>query len=56
MSKNKQILIRLSEEDNDEIENALNKINFNKEWKSITNKSEFIRQLLKLGLQHIKTG
>ena len=56
MNRTKQILIKLTEPENDEIEFVLNKINFNKEYKYITNKSVFIRQLIKLGLENFKLG
>ena len=56
MNRTKQILIKLTEVENDEVEALLNKINFNKEWKDLTNKSVFVRQLLKLGLENYKIG
>jgi len=56
MNRTKQILVHLTEIENNEIENLLNKVNFNKEYKNITNKSVFIRQLLKIGLDNFKIG
>lgn len=56
MNRTKQILVHLTEIENNEIENLLNKLNLNKEYKNLTNKSVFIRQLLKLGLENFKLG